>query len=64
LIIEGYKADLVVFDPDTVADKAGYLHPHKYSSGVDYVLVNGKITIEEGKPNRSLNGRVLFLSEN
>lgn len=64
MILESFKADLVVFDPDTVRDNADYVNNHAYSSGIDYVLVNGKITIDDGSYNDSLNGRVLLLSEN
>ncbi|MBN1222647.1 MAG: amidohydrolase family protein, partial [Candidatus Aminicenantes bacterium] len=64
LLLFGYKADLVVFDPETVRDNADYINNHAYSSGIDYVLVNGKLAIEGGKPNKTLNGRVLLLSEN
>lgn len=42
-IRDGYFADLVIFDPDKINDKAGYLHPHQYSEGVEYVFVNGEI---------------------
>jgi len=64
LILEGYKADVVIFDPDTVRDNATYIDNHKYSTGIDCVLVNGKVTIENGKHTKTLNGRVLLLSEN
>lgn len=64
LISEGYKADLVIFDPETIRDNATYLAPHQYSSGIDYVIINGKISIKNGKYNNSLNGKPLLLSEN
>jgi N-acyl-D-amino-acid deacylase len=64
LILEGYKADLVIFDPETVRDNATYTDNHQYSSGIDYVLVNGKVTIENGEYNKTLSGRVLLLTEN
>jgi len=64
LILEGYKADLLIFNPETVKDNATYIDTHKYSTGIDYVLVNGKVTIERGEHNKTLNGRVLLLTEN
>ena len=42
LVKKGYKADLVVFDPETVADRATYEAPHQYPVGISYVIVNGK----------------------
>jgi len=64
LVLEGYKADLVIFNPDTVRDNATYIDNHKYSTGIDYVIVNGKVTIENGEYNKTLNGQVLLLTEN
>jgi len=64
LVLKGYKADLVIFDPETVRDNADYIQSHKYSSGIDFVIVNGKITVQDGKHSGMLSGRVLLLSEN
>ncbi|UCC38744.1 MAG: D-aminoacylase [Candidatus Aminicenantes bacterium] len=64
LVVEGFKADIVIFDPEKVMDNATYLEPHQYSSGMEYVLVNGKITIDNGEYNETLNGNVLLLTEN
>jgi N-acyl-D-amino-acid deacylase len=60
LLRQGFKADLVVFDPDSVRDNATYLDSHQYSSGIRFVLVNGKIAIEEGKFTNELAGKVLL----
>ncbi len=60
LILRGYKADLVVFDPATVRDNATYTDSEKYCSGVECVILNGKLSIEKGKYNNSLNGKVLL----
>ncbi|HHI5791625.1 TPA: amidohydrolase family protein [Clostridioides difficile] len=49
LLKENYFADIVVFDPDTIEDKATYSNPKQYTVGVEYVLVNGKIALSEGK---------------
>lgn len=64
LLIEGYKADTDIFNPEKIRDNATYLDQHKYSSGIEYVLINGKITIEDGQYNKTLNGKVLLLTEN
>lgn len=64
LLAEGYKADVAVFNPDTIEDKATYAAPFAYSSGVEYVIVNGKLSIEGAKFNGGLNGRMLLLTEN
>jgi N-acyl-D-amino-acid deacylase len=63
LLRKGFKADLVIFDPDTVRDNATYLEPHQFSSGITWVLVNGKTAIQSGKPTSALSGRVLLRTE-
>ena len=47
-IVEGFFADLVVFDPDTVVDHATYEDPHQYPDGINTVVVNGLPIINEG----------------
>ena len=59
LIGEGMAADLVIFDPARVADNATYTKPHQYSVGFDYVLVNGKLAVDEGKLTSTRAGRPL-----
>jgi N-acyl-D-amino-acid deacylase len=59
LLKPGMAADIVVFDETTVTDKATFEKPHQYSAGFHYVLVNGKITIDEGKHNGTRAGSVL-----
>ena len=49
LLRPGYKADILIFDPDNFRDEADYLHPAKLSSRLDYAIVNGKITYRDGK---------------
>ena len=56
---EGSAADLVVFDPRTIADRATFDAPHRYAAGIDYVLVNGVTAVENGKFTDSRAGRVL-----
>jgi N-acyl-D-aspartate/D-glutamate deacylase len=56
---EGAYADIVVFDPGTVADRATFGDPHQLSAGVSEVLVNGKVTISGGAFTGELAGRAL-----
>lgn len=55
----GMAADVVVFNPDTIADKATFENPSQYATGMDYVLVNGVPVIAEGKLTGALPGHVL-----
>ncbi len=64
LLAEDYKADIVLFNPETVQDNATYAAPSVYSTGVECVIVNGKVSVEGGRFNGSLNGRLLLLTEN
>ena len=59
LLKEGFDADLVVFNPDTIKDTATFEEPKQYPEGIDYVLVNGAVVVEKGKHTRALKGRVL-----
>jgi len=56
----GNWADLVVFDPATIADKATYTDPEQYPEGIDYVLVNGKVVIDHGVHSGELAGKLLY----
>jgi N-acyl-D-amino-acid deacylase len=55
----GFKADIVVFDPDTIIDTGDYENPISYPIGIDYVLVNGKIAVSQGRIGSGRAGRVL-----
>jgi N-acyl-D-amino-acid deacylase len=57
---EGYWADIVVFDPDTVADMATYENPKQYPKGIDYVLVNGTVVIDKGHHTGARPGKVVY----
>ncbi len=59
LVREGNWADLVIFDPDKVVDKATYEQPYQLPEGIPYVIVNGVIVVERGKKNRKAPGRVI-----
>jgi dihydroorotase/N-acyl-D-amino-acid deacylase len=60
LLRPGMKADIVVFDPAKVADKATFERPHQYSVGFEDVVVNGKLVLRDGKVTAERPGRVLF----
>jgi len=57
---QGNFADIVVFDPVTIADKATYTDPEQYPAGIDYVIVNGQIVIDHDKHTGALPGKVLY----
>jgi N-acyl-D-amino-acid deacylase len=59
LLREGFCADVVVFNPRTVADRATFTDPHQYPVGVDYVIINGQVVIEKGEHTGALVGKVL-----
>jgi len=55
----GYKADITIFNPETVIDKGTFVTPHQYPEGIEYVIVNGQVTITEGELTDSRAGLVL-----
>ncbi len=59
LILKGNKADLVVFDQDTIIDKATFVQPLQYAQGVEQVLVNGQLVLRDGKHTHALAGKIL-----
>ncbi len=59
LLKEGFWADVVIFNPATIIDKATYAEPHQYPEGIDYVIVNGEIVIDKGNHTEKLPGKVL-----
>ena len=63
LLAEGYKADVVIFDPEVVEDIATHADARRYSTGTETVIVGGKISIESGEYNGALNGQLLLLTE-
>ena len=56
---EGLAADIVVFNPETIKDVGDYTNPIQYPVGIDYVLVNGKVLVNEGEPQPQKAGKVL-----
>ena len=57
LVKEGYAADLVLFDPQTVDAKATFEHPRRQAAGIPYVFVNGLAAVAEGRRTEALAGR-------
>ncbi len=55
----GMWADIVIFDPSTVHDRATFENPNQFSEGMDYVLVNGVPVVDQGKMTGKLPGKVL-----
>jgi N-acyl-D-amino-acid deacylase len=60
LLKEGYFADVVVFDPATIADKATYREPHQYAVGVKHVFVNGVQVLKDGEHTGAKPGKALW----
>jgi N-acyl-D-amino-acid deacylase len=60
LLREGYFADVVVFDPRTIADRATYANPHQYAVGVKHVFVNGVQVLKDGEHTKATPGRALW----
>ena len=56
---KGFYADITIFDPKTIRDKADFNNPYQYSEGVEQVIINGKMVIENGEHTGELAGRVL-----
>jgi N-acyl-D-amino-acid deacylase len=56
---EGYKADVVVFDLARLRDRTTYLEPRQFSEGIEYVLVNGRLTLDKGTLTAARPGVVI-----
>jgi len=57
---EGMFADVVVFDPATIADRATFENPHQYATGVKHVFVNGTQVLKDGEHTGAKPGRALW----
>lgn len=55
----GYYADIIIFNPETFKDIADYTDAFQYAKGLEYSIINGKLSIENGKFTNELNGKVL-----
>jgi len=59
LLREGFAADVTVFDPAAVKDESTYADPHRYPSGIPYVIVNGAVAVDSGRMQGPGAGRIL-----
>ena len=59
LLREGFQADVVIFDPETIADRATFEKPHQLSTGVRHVFVNGTAVVREGKHTGAKPGQIV-----
>ena len=60
LIREGFAADLVIFDENTVSDKATFENPHQYAAGFSYIIINGEIVFDGNKLTGKMPGQPLY----
>ncbi|KON30269.1 hypothetical protein AC482_04365 [miscellaneous Crenarchaeota group-15 archaeon DG-45] len=59
LLREGFKADITIFDPDAVKDEATFTDPHRFASGIPWVIVNGTVVVDDHAHTGALPGRAL-----
>ena len=62
-IREGYYADICIFNPETVTDKGTFTDPVQYPEGIEYVIINGEVTVEKGRHTGKRGGAVLRKKE-
>jgi N-acyl-D-aspartate/D-glutamate deacylase len=60
LLRPGQWADVTIFNPNTIIDNATFEKPHQYATGVEYVVVNGKIVLESGRHTGARPGAILY----
>jgi N-acyl-D-amino-acid deacylase len=60
LLRPGMAADLTIFDPETIRDRATFEDPSQYPAGIPYVIVNGVVVIDQGQHTGAKPGRVLY----
>lgn len=58
-IMEGCIADLVIFDPEKITDKASFEEPHQYPQGIETVIINGKVSLENNKLTGATPGKLI-----
>jgi N-acyl-D-amino-acid deacylase len=59
LLAPGYAADIVVFDPATISERASYDEPKRFPEGISHILVNGRLVIESGVHRDERSGKVI-----
>ena len=60
LLRPGQWADVTIFNPDTIIDNATFEKPHQYATGVEYVIVNGKVVLERGQHTAARPGAIIY----
>jgi len=60
LVRQGMAADLFLFDPERIIDRATFSDPHQFPLGVEYVLVNGAVVLDQGKHTGARTGVILY----
>ncbi len=58
-IMEGCIADLVIFDPEKISDMASFEEPHQYPQGIETVIINGKVSLENNKLTGATRGKLI-----
>jgi len=59
MLRENFFADIVVFNPDEIIDRATFVNPHQFPAGITYVIVNGKIAVENNRHTGAFSGMVI-----
>ena len=59
VVRQGMDADLVVFNPDTIAERSSFQDPHQYPVGLPYVILNGQVVVDQGRYTGTLAGTVV-----
>lgn len=59
IVRQGMDADLVLFEPHTIAERSSYRDPHQYPVGLPYVILNSQVTADQGRFSGTLAGRVV-----
>ncbi|MGV3772494.1 MAG: N-acyl-D-amino-acid deacylase family protein [Verrucomicrobiales bacterium] len=59
LLAEGYAADLVIYDPTQIQDKATFTRPHQYPAGIHHVIVNGKVAVTNNRITEAKSGQII-----
>ena len=60
LLREGFDADICIFDPETIIDRADFTNPHLHAEGLDYVIVGGKIAAVNAIATGEKGGTMLY----
>jgi N-acyl-D-amino-acid deacylase len=59
IVREGMDADVVIFDPDTIAERSSFEDPHQYPAGLPYVILNGQVVVDQERYTGKLAGKVV-----